>query len=95
MSEEKEGKNRPTPEQIAKMKEGMMKGYNDNMAFLELQVKYEELQARLSEAIARQARAESMIAQIRATREEEPEVKDSVPSEEKKETIHRTLKTQP
>lgn len=91
-----EQKTQPTPEQIARMKAGMMKGYQDNMEFLELQVKYEELQARLSEAIARQARAEAIVAQIRYAKEPEPENPGSEqPQEEKKEPIHRTLKKEP
>ncbi len=95
MSEQKEEqKAKPTPEQVAEMKAKMLKGYQENMEFLKVQVDFEELQARLSEAIARQARAEAMIAQIRYKEQEAAEGSVSK-TEEKKETIHRTLKREP
>lgn len=66
MSDQKDNAKQPqfTPEQMAKMKENMLKNYTAQIEFLKVQVEFEELNMRVIEAQARSARAETILAQI-------------------------------
>lgn len=79
MSEPTDKPAQPTREQIIQMKENMLKYYKEEVEFLTAQANFEELQMRVTEARARRAKAEVILAQIYAP-QEDPETKEEAPA---------------
>lgn len=96
MTDEKETeKPKLSAEQIIEFKKKMVEGYTKEIEFLEVQVKYEELHARILEAKARSARAEVVLAQIYAPGPSEEEEKKQEAKADTPLTGERKLKVTP
>lgn len=101
MEQEKSG---VTPEQMKTLMDARTASLKEQIAFLKVELEFNQLQADIMEAQARYIKAEVFIAHVKAgPPEERPQAKDPQAKEpapkadtgEKKEPVFRTLKTEP
>lgn len=96
MEQEKSG---VTPEQMKTLMDARTASLKEQIAFLKVELEFNQLQADIMEAQARYIKAEVFIAHVKAgPPEERPQAKEPAPKAdtgEKKEPVFRTLKTEP